>query len=339
MNYTKTFLFVFSFTITLIFFSCEKGTEPEQLKPGRRDYTWTVDTLNIFATYLSKMWGSSPTDVWAVGHGGSLDDDIWHYDGIEWEKSTYTTAGPWCIHGFAKDDVWVGGEDGEIWHYDGTTWTENLRYQNSDYTDITFMDIWGEKPYDIYAVGFADSSNIRFGLMMHYNGTEWSRLNIEFIDEVFMKIRKGANDNNFFVWNYFRKTGSDSTKYHIFDGKNLKTIYCDVLASQTLTIIDDEVLFNFNGGVYNYAINKFNLIAKNPLPNVWNTTFGRDSKDIIWAMSDGLTHYNGTDFVYILNFEKKSLSDGVIFENEIFFVANDFYNDSGNNLIYHGVLK
>ena len=56
-------------------------------------------------------------------------------------------------------------------------------------------------------------------------------------------------------------------------------------------------------------------------------------------MADGITHYNGSDFKYMLNFENKSLSDGIVFKDEVFFVANDFYNNNANNLIYHGVLN
>ncbi|VAX17365.1 hypothetical protein MNBD_IGNAVI01-1648 [hydrothermal vent metagenome] len=182
--------------LTMFFNSCEKGTEPEVIEPGRRDYVWEVDTLKTFNLSLMKMWGTSPNNVWAVGNGGSLDDDIWHYDGVEWKKSTYTTAGPWCIYGFAKDDVWVGGADGEIWHFDGTVWSENLRYQNSDYERVYFMDIWGESSNDVYAVGFADSSNIRFGIMMHYDGSKWNRVNIEFTEGIFMAIRKGSKTSN-----------------------------------------------------------------------------------------------------------------------------------------------
>ncbi len=59
-------------------------------------------------------------------------------------------------------------------------------------------------------------------------------------------------------------------------------------------------------------------------------------------MSDGLTHYNGTDFEYILNFENYQLNDGFIrlmdgfvFEKEVFFVSHG----NSNNYIFHGVLN
>ncbi len=343
---TKTKNIFLAIAISLLaptLFSCDFFNETEELKPGRRDYTWTVDTVKVFSTYLMKMWASSPTDVWAVGHGGDLSDDIWHYDGNKWSTDGISRLiNPWCIYGFSENDVWIGGQDGMIWHYDGKIWEKSLFYKeetNYIFYDIIFMDIWGENPDDIYAVGLADSSNVRISIMMHYNGTNWSRVNVEIPNGTPMKIRKGDNSSNYYIWNYIRNSGQDSTKFFQFDGKYFSEIYSDINLAQTLTLIDDEVLFNFDKGAYAYNNSTFVQIAKNPLPNSWDAIYGRNKKDLIWAMSDGLTHYNGTNFEYILNFENKSLSDGIVFEKEVFFVANDFYNNNANNLIYHGVLK
>jgi hypothetical protein len=69
MNYTKVIIFITFFTIALIFFSCEKGTEPEN-NPGRRDYVWTIDTINPgpeYRTYGFNLWGAAPNDIWMIG--------------------------------------------------------------------------------------------------------------------------------------------------------------------------------------------------------------------------------------------------------------------------------
>ena len=342
----KLSLIILTTIISILSFnSCEKGTEPEELKPGRRDYTWSVDTVQIFGTYLMKMWGSSPTDVWAVGSGSDYDKEIWHYDGKEWKTDgVWRGIHPWCIYGFAKDDIWIAGSDGEIWHYDGNDWSESLSYHkelNFKYERIYFMDIWGDSPNNVYAVGLADSSDtsmgdVRFGIMMHYNGTKWSRVSIEFTEGIFMDIRKGRNTSDeYFMRNVIQFP--DSTRFHTFDGKNIDEIYHEIGAIQSLTIIDDEILFGFNKGAYTYANSAFRLAVKNPFPNSWDAIYGRNKRDIIWTMSDGLTHYNGTDFEYILEFDGSSLSDGAIFKNEVFFLSADFNN--GTNVIYHGILK
>lgn len=213
------------------------------------------------------------------------------------------------------------------------------------------MDIWGEKPDDIYAVGFADSSNVglgdvRFGIMMHFDGIKWSRVKIEFTEGYLGGIKKGGEaSDNYYIYNVKQRKNQvleDTAKYIEYNGKKFNTIHSDIDGSDhwhNITILNYDVIFTIDDGIYTYKNNSFNLITKNPYEKKYQAVYGRNKKDIIWTMSDGLTHYNGTNFEYILNFDQKSLSDGFVFENEVFFVANDFYNNNANNLIYHGVLK
>ncbi|MDY7018536.1 MAG: hypothetical protein SU899_00440, partial [Chloroflexota bacterium] len=69
---------------------------------------------------LRDIWGTSSTDVFAVGGGGV----ILHYDGISWtlmnSGTTYDLYGVW---GNSSNDVFAVGDTGTILHYDGTSWT------------------------------------------------------------------------------------------------------------------------------------------------------------------------------------------------------------------------
>ncbi len=335
---------------TIAFSSCEKGTEPEIIKPGRRDYTWSVDTLQVFNTYLTNMWGSSPTDVWAVGHGGMLKDDLWHYDGNKWKTDNIPKFSAWCIHGFSKDNVWIAGVDGKIWHYDGNTWSESLAYHrelNYKYASIKFMDIWGDGPNNIYAVGLIDSvANFskfpptRFGIIMHYNGKKWSRVNFGNNRRgIFKKIRKGyKTSNKYYIFNIIQTIGEqDSVKYFEFDGSKLKEIYYGGHHWQSdITNLNNEVIFTMGDGIYTYNNNSFHLITENPYWQNYQSVLGRSKKDIIWMMSDGLTHYNGTDFEYILNFKgNEHLRAGFVFDKTVFFVTHG----DDDNYIFKGILK
>ena len=38
----------------------------DNIAPGRRDYVWTVDTLDGLISPRFRIWGSSPDDVWAT---------------------------------------------------------------------------------------------------------------------------------------------------------------------------------------------------------------------------------------------------------------------------------
>ena len=81
---TKYIVIIISTLILFINWDCKKNpVGPENIQPGRRDYTWTVDTLTVpngDLFYLFSLWGSSPTDIWAVGSGRTTLVTLWHYD-------------------------------------------------------------------------------------------------------------------------------------------------------------------------------------------------------------------------------------------------------------------
>lgn len=333
------------FLLTIILTQSCDTTEPtdNNLKPGRRDYTWEVDTLKIPFTFLYKMWGSSPSDVWAVGPGGGLDKTIWHYDGEEWTTDGISRPiSPQCIHGFTSSNIWIAGAEGRIWNYDGENWNESLHYENKDLTFVHFKDVWGDSPNDIYAVGFGDSSNVRIGLIMHYNGIVWNRVNFGFNKTTFARIRRGTKTGqNYFIWGVLQSNSApDTTKLFEFNRKTLKEIHSDIWSITTgnnIQVINDEVIFTISNGIYTYHNKLFNLIAKNPLENYYDAIFGRNKKDVLWVMGDGLTHYNGSDFEYLLKEDNIDTWDIFAFEKEAFLLADD--ESTGAVLIYHGKLK
>ncbi len=122
--------------ILLTFNSCKKNpiTPPED-QPGRRDYTWTVDTVVSPMNYpyktLYRLLGSSPTDVWAIAAGGDAAANIFHFDGTSWVSSADRYEGkyiipraPYSIYGLGPNDVYIGCEAGRIYHYDGSSMKE-----------------------------------------------------------------------------------------------------------------------------------------------------------------------------------------------------------------------
>jgi len=165
-------IFVFLSLILIgILWNCKKSpVEPEKPQPGRRDYVWTVDTLDMPMNWIDAVWGASPNDVWAVGAGGTYNDRLLHYDGEKW--TTYTNERIWCtgnvLFGFSEDDVWMGGGGGwlsggaGIWHYDGTKWSQNYVYDIQDSPLMYVQDIWGPDPQDKPVLRYQNRKQYRF---------------------------------------------------------------------------------------------------------------------------------------------------------------------------------
>ncbi|MBF0497110.1 MAG: hypothetical protein HQK58_11145, partial [Deltaproteobacteria bacterium] len=80
---------------------------------------WPVSSFSraisgLTASSLSGIWGSSGTDIFAVGTSGT----IMHYDGNLWTAMTSnTTKTLLSVWGSSSTDVFAVGEDGVIMHY------------------------------------------------------------------------------------------------------------------------------------------------------------------------------------------------------------------------------
>lgn len=133
---------------------------------------------------LKAVWGSGPTDIFAVG--GST---ILHYDGIEWSPmASGTTEYLMALWGSAGADVFAMGTSGTILHYNGGAWapmvsgtTENLR------------GVWGLSGSDVFAVG--DN-----GTVIHYDGSDWTPFpTSEDMASLPFKDVWGTGSTNFYV--------------------------------------------------------------------------------------------------------------------------------------------
>jgi len=119
--------------------------------------------IGYVGCYLEGVWGTSPTNVIAVGYSGY---GIYHYDGISWSPMVshkdYSLLDVW---GSSSNDVFAVGWDGLIVHYDGTSWNP----MNSGIPS-RLWGVWGTSSTDVFAVG-------SYGIILHYNGVSWSPMN------------------------------------------------------------------------------------------------------------------------------------------------------------------
>ena len=144
------------------------------------------------ANQLSAIWGSSATDVFAVGLYGT----ILHYDGTAWSAmDSGTPIGLSGVWGSSATDVFAVGSGGIILHYDGTNWSAMDNGTTTDQLDR----VWGSSSSDVFAVCFG-------GTILHYDGTNWSAMDSGTTDHLYGVW--GSSATNVFVVG-FGGTGVD----------------------------------------------------------------------------------------------------------------------------------
>src|ERR1035437_4322485 len=105
----------------IILVSCKNPVTPgNDITPGRRDYTWTVDTIKFGSmTNLTRIGGSSPNDLWAVGAGGNAEECLWHYDGKKWtSQNIYVSSSFYGVFGLKGNEIWAGAYCNKIYKYE-----------------------------------------------------------------------------------------------------------------------------------------------------------------------------------------------------------------------------
>ncbi|MGD8781632.1 MAG: hypothetical protein PVH88_22030, partial [Ignavibacteria bacterium] len=250
-------------TTLLTLLTCgDNGVEPE-VEPGRRDYTWTVDTLNIPYTTLHRIWGSAPDDVWVVGPGGDLDKTIYHFNGSEWENDGVSRIiSPLSVWGFSKSDVWLGGRDGRIWHYDGTNWEENIVFERNTDQRIGFQEMWGDSPDNLFATGYSGVGEDRIGVIAYYNGSGWEMIEFPELNYNFIRIKRGKAESS----NYYLRGIGDNVAIFEYDGnENFKIIYEGFDNTESWAFIqeiNDRMYFVTGNEINQYINNEFKLITQ-----------------------------------------------------------------------------
>jgi len=130
---------------------------------------WQVLKSGNAASFMG-VWGSSASDVWAVGGdarstgGDGLGPIVEHYDGTAWTRLDTGQRGLdlWWVFGIAGGPVFFGGSNGTV-----------LRFANGTFEVIPtpvvslIFGIWASSPTDVWAVGGQFSAN---GFVLHYDG-------------------------------------------------------------------------------------------------------------------------------------------------------------------------
>ncbi|GBD91636.1 hypothetical protein BMS3Abin04_02368 [bacterium BMS3Abin04] len=320
-----------------VFYSCKDNpVNPPPVK-SPRDYTWTVDTLNIpdaFQNLMRSMYAANAEDIYLVGHNSGSqiypgDGQMWHYNGKKWAvvRLNNKLGGffLYSIHGSSSNNVWAvgsrkrSGEDfyrGFAMQYDGVSWKEHkLKQKNGLYGPLSHNEIYSvfvESETNVWACGAG-------GLVYHYDGNNWD------IDTVKIKL----NENEKLALNDVVVFNSDlyvlGIKY--LKGNLYGTHYLIKKIGTGFGIIDSLVEDVYGNTEWKWGTSHFYRSNSNRLyscgfggvfqfnGNYWTNIFEYESpvlgvsekseKDIL-AVGDFslVVHYNGADWIRLseLNF-------------------------------------
>jgi hypothetical protein len=139
-------------------------------------------------------------------------DDRWNASviirrkqGLEWQTVEHPIQrAVTAIHGTGSDNVWTIGLAGAAFHFDGTAWTDHsadLRAAaqvdlDEPCYEVSLSGVFSLGPNDTWAVGYANPSELGAALVLHYDGTSWTRHAVDARDYIFDVWAAGPDD----VW-------------------------------------------------------------------------------------------------------------------------------------------
>lgn len=240
------------------------GMPAQDDEPGLWFWNGTNLTVaNVAARgYYYSLWGSSASDVYAVGPDGAVA----HFDGNTWSTISLGTETHFlAVGGTSANDVYVSGAD-VIYHFDGTGWSPMISRGIA-------RAIWGSDSANVFVA--AD-------VIRRYRGSAWIYPQAPRGSTLFAVNRSGAETiavgkqgvalvNNGVYWRA-TTTGTGQTLRGVWD---------------RVAVGDGGTILSWNGSVWIPVSSS----TTNDLYDVWGT-----SPSDIYAVGRGgaLLHYNGS---------------------------------------------
>lgn len=348
-------IFIFAFFSVLAGLQCKKPTPPDvddTPKPGKRDYTWTIDTLaypGSFQTLMRNIWASSPTNVHVVGHNDQPGPGtMFRYDGTSWKTTRFhiadggTVSGPVslsAIYGFGPNDIYAVGQriydnptpppnfldSSLIIHFDGVKWSE-MKIDKKNRLNC----IWGGSSTSILAGG-------GYGTLYYYNGSMWAKKNFDSSESI-VNI-SGLSNTEYYASTVVEYADSLRCNLLKFSGTNwnkidsFTVIFTNMVwkFGHSLYQTPTGILYSSGYGVYKKDGNSWQMLFYNEYP----LHLGGSSDQNIFAVGDfgRIYHWNGVDWKRLVEIELNIQFTSVWTNNvETFIVGNNGYK----TFIIHG---
>jgi hypothetical protein len=294
-----------------------------------------LDRVEFAATFdgeeYGQLWGSSDDDIWALGgavlptspmnpdHEGTVmvapdvpcseimpttnTSLLRHYDGQAWTRTEVESPGGlYSLHGFDSENVWAVGQSAVL-RLQGTQWVEQdiadaIKHEAAPdclQETVNLWSVYARAADDVWAVGDITPSILGRALIIHFDGTRWSRMPVEQADELHAVWASAADD----AW----AVGSNGSIYH-YDGKQWRS--ADAGAVETLWSIwggarDDVWASGYHGTLLHYdgagwtavsssAKGDVDVLTGGAADDVWSIAYEEDGA---YPHSASLMHWDG----------------------------------------------
>jgi hypothetical protein len=147
------------------------GSDASEAGPQEAAPNWQLVHDGLPGALLS-VWGTSASDVWAVGAdaGDGAGATVLHLEGGAWSRLDTGESGDlWWVFGFADGPIYMGGSGGVILRYQGGAFT---RMSTPSSTGVVF-GLWGSSPEDMWAVG-GQAGGAQGAFAWRLTGDSWS---------------------------------------------------------------------------------------------------------------------------------------------------------------------
>ena len=262
------------------------------------DFTWEINTLGNYGSYLKDAWIVDENNIWVVGN---IETDSGEYNSARWNGSEWELMGIYSntldlysIWYFSENDIWVTDYCSPI-HWDGTTWTL-YHLQNMGLDVCAGFGIWGTSSSDIYFVG-------RKGSIVHYDGATFTKM--ETNTDVDLRDIDGTEDgsriytagHNLRIPSYsaiFEIIGNSINRFYLVSSPYEDNTYGYVGA---VCLKDHFAFFSTPAGIWRYDFRNKVSIIMDVDEIECGDLFLENYNDIIgYRGGMGFIHFNGKDW-------------------------------------------
>jgi hypothetical protein len=315
--------------ILLVFSSCKHNPVDAPLK-NPREYAWTIDTLAYPESYQTKMrdiWGSSPRDVYVVGHTDRSMGVMWHFDGTKWAdvKLNVVQGGNLAgamdlsaIVGISPSNIVCVGEhifnnytpppnfldSSLIIRFDGHQWVEEKTSRGR-----VLWSLAAPGQNDIWTCG-------RAGTLYHFDGTSWKNDTVPLVapagaDYSLWSITSNPVSHESYMIAYIDQIVPSRITRYFFENKGQRWVLLDSSAMGAglyeNKFGESGLWMSPNGTLYSYGSNIFRWTGTSWL-KVFNTTsvvakMAGTTDGNIFAVGDfgEVLHFDGNDWYQFSN--------------------------------------